>query len=156
MLALERCSPQSQSWGLCPSYQLHDPRAQLYLPLSCSPPASPAHHRVRQEAVVRAGNHQAAQQAEPAPCPLTPTQLWEGGGGRGTVWRKGLRLQDEAARPLGKETRANQARGTLPMPGWENCKEALPRPVWTEGTEGTTGPQLPGLTTGRATSRGPR
>lgn len=56
------------------------------------------------------------------------------------MWRKGLRLQDKAAPPLGKTTRANQARGSLPIPWWENCKEALPGPVWTKGTEGTTAP----------------
>lgn len=50
------------------------------------------------------------------------------------MWRKGLRLQDEATLPLGKETRANQASCSRPIPGWETCKEALPGPVWIEGT----------------------
>lgn len=70
------------------------------------------------------------------------------------MWRKGLRLQDEATLPLGKETRANQASCSRPIPGWETCKEALPGPVWIEGRHHC--PQLPGSLTRRATSRGPR
>lgn len=47
------------------------------------------------------------------------------------MWRKGLRLQDEATPPLGKATPANQASCSLPIPGRENCEEALPGPAWT-------------------------